>query len=404
MELAGRTALLTGATGGLGRAIAAALAERGAKLLLSGRKAEALEALAAELPGEGHRVAARRPGRARGGGAARRRGRRGRRPRRQRRPAGDRPHGATSAAEQLKRALRVNLEAPMLLAQALCAGDARARRGPPGLHLLPFAASRRARSPPSTTRPSSACAASPSACAPTSSRRASASRSSRPGSSAKPACSPTPGAKPPPGLGTGRPEQVGEAVVRAIEREQGRDRRRPVRQRLLAHFASRQPRHRGQGRRAAAPARRRAESVASGHTTTSASRPRRPRMESMSSRLLRRPGDPRGRRAHLRDLPPRRAAGALRRRPAALLDQGPAGERAAAGGRRLGHRRRRRGDRRLGRRGRAQRRDPLPAGAGPDAGLHRRARPWSTWRRCATRWRRSAAIPRRSTRWSTSTW
>ena len=36
-------------------------------------------------------------------------------------------------------------------------------------------------------------------------------------------------------------------------------------------------------------------------------------------------------------------------------------------------RRRRRGDRRLGRRGRAQRRDPLPAGAGADAGLHRRA-------------------------------
>ena len=35
-------------------------------------------------------------------------------------------------------------------------------------------------------------------------------------------------------------------------------------------------------------------------------------------------------------------------------------------------RRRHRGDRILGRRGRAQRRDPLPAGAGADAGLHRR--------------------------------
>ena len=67
-------------------------------------------------------------------------------------------------------------------------------------------------------------------------------------------------------------------------------------------------------------------------------------------------------------------AGALRRRPPALLDQGPAGERAAARGRRLGQRRRRRGDRRLGRGGRAQRRDPLPAGAGADAGLHRRPR------------------------------
>ena len=39
MELAGRTALLTGATGGLGRAIAKALAGRGATLVLSGRKA-----------------------------------------------------------------------------------------------------------------------------------------------------------------------------------------------------------------------------------------------------------------------------------------------------------------------------------------------------------------------------
>ena len=56
MELSGRTALLTGATGGLGRAIAAALTARGAKLILSGRKPEALEALAAELPGDGHRT------------------------------------------------------------------------------------------------------------------------------------------------------------------------------------------------------------------------------------------------------------------------------------------------------------------------------------------------------------
>ncbi|MGE0067011.1 MAG: SDR family NAD(P)-dependent oxidoreductase, partial [Solirubrobacterales bacterium] len=46
-ELSGRTALLTGATGGLGRAIAQALAARGATLLLSGRQGEALAALAA---------------------------------------------------------------------------------------------------------------------------------------------------------------------------------------------------------------------------------------------------------------------------------------------------------------------------------------------------------------------
>ena len=54
MDLSGRTVLLTGATGGLGRAIAQALAERGAKLILSARNAEELEQLAAELPGTGH--------------------------------------------------------------------------------------------------------------------------------------------------------------------------------------------------------------------------------------------------------------------------------------------------------------------------------------------------------------
>src|SRR5680860_1121267 len=56
MDLSGRSALLTGATGGLGRAIATALAGKGAKLILSGRKPEALTAMAAELPGEGHRT------------------------------------------------------------------------------------------------------------------------------------------------------------------------------------------------------------------------------------------------------------------------------------------------------------------------------------------------------------
>ena len=50
MQLAGRTILLTGATGGLGHAIAAAFAARGARLVLSGRRPEVLEALAASFP------------------------------------------------------------------------------------------------------------------------------------------------------------------------------------------------------------------------------------------------------------------------------------------------------------------------------------------------------------------
>jgi short-subunit dehydrogenase len=49
MQISGSTILLTGATGGLGHAIARALGERGAKLILTGRRTDVLEPLAAEL-------------------------------------------------------------------------------------------------------------------------------------------------------------------------------------------------------------------------------------------------------------------------------------------------------------------------------------------------------------------
>src|SRR5581483_9526508 len=49
MNLRDGTVLLTGATGGLGGAIARALAARGARLILTGRRAEVLEPLASEL-------------------------------------------------------------------------------------------------------------------------------------------------------------------------------------------------------------------------------------------------------------------------------------------------------------------------------------------------------------------
>jgi short-subunit dehydrogenase len=56
VELNGKTALLTGATGGLGRAIAHALAERGATLVLSSRKESELAELSSSLRGESHRT------------------------------------------------------------------------------------------------------------------------------------------------------------------------------------------------------------------------------------------------------------------------------------------------------------------------------------------------------------
>ncbi len=57
-DLTGRKALVTGATGGIGGAIARALHAQGAIVALSGTRREALEALAAELGGNAHVVPA----------------------------------------------------------------------------------------------------------------------------------------------------------------------------------------------------------------------------------------------------------------------------------------------------------------------------------------------------------
>ena len=61
MKLEGRRALVTGATGGLGQAIARALSRRGARLVLSGRRRDVLDPLAEELEAETVRCDLSRP-------------------------------------------------------------------------------------------------------------------------------------------------------------------------------------------------------------------------------------------------------------------------------------------------------------------------------------------------------
>jgi short-subunit dehydrogenase len=125
MNLAGAHVLLTGATGGLGQAIARALAERGASLTLTGRRAEVLEPLAAEVGGRAVAVDLADP-------AA---------PERLLADAGQVDVLVANAGlpatgglhsfseEEIDRALTVNLRSPIMLAHALAPGMVERRRG-----------------------------------------------------------------------------------------------------------------------------------------------------------------------------------------------------------------------------------------------------------------------------------
>lgn len=239
MEIAGRTALLTGATGGLGRAIAAELAGSGASLVLSGRREKDLLELAESLPGEGHRIVVAdlaEDGEAERLAAA---------------AAGvdilvanaGLPGAgwlAEFSAEEVKRALRVNLEAPMLLSRALFPEMLERGAG----HLV-FISSLSGKSASPRTSVYNATkfglrgfalglradldpvGIGVSIVSPGTIREAGMYADS--------------GADPIPGLGTGSPQQVADAVVKAIEQNKVEVTVAPIQQRLLAHFALANP-------------------------------------------------------------------------------------------------------------------------------------------------------------------
>ncbi|HYP54943.1 MAG TPA: SDR family NAD(P)-dependent oxidoreductase [Solirubrobacterales bacterium] len=234
MELAGRTALVTGATGGLGRAIALALAGRGATRRLSARTREALESLAAELPGDGHRVL---PADLAEPSAAERLAAEAEDTEILLANAGLPAAGwlGDFTPEQVQRALRVNLEAPMLMARAMY--PAMVERGS-GHLVFVSSLSGKAASPRSSIYNATKFGLRGFALglrADLAPKGVGVSLVS-PGFIRDAGMFADAGAKPPPGFGTGTPEQVAAATVRAIERNRTEIAVAPLQQRALAHL------------------------------------------------------------------------------------------------------------------------------------------------------------------------
>jgi NADP-dependent 3-hydroxy acid dehydrogenase YdfG len=127
VQLDGSTALLTGATGGIGQAIAEALEAAGARVLLSGRRTELLEEVRARL---GDRAACLPSDLAEPGAAAELAARAGEVDllvANAGLPGSGRLDGFTP--DEIDRALDVNLRAPMQLTRALLPGMLERRRG-----------------------------------------------------------------------------------------------------------------------------------------------------------------------------------------------------------------------------------------------------------------------------------
>lgn len=238
------------------------MAERGAKLVLSGRVVDALETLAAELPGEEHRVL---PSDLAEPGAAEK-------------LAADAAEvdvlvanaGLPGAGwltdftpEQVTRALRVNLEAPMLMARALF--PAMVDRGS-GHLVFVSSLSGKVASPRSSIYNATKFGLRGFALglrADLAPKGIGVSLVS-PGFVREAGMFADSGAKPPPGMGTTTPDRVAAATVRAIERDKAEIAVAPLPQRAMSHLGLLSP---GIAVRAqsGAAGQRAARAVADGH-------------------------------------------------------------------------------------------------------------------------------------------
>lgn len=239
MDLPGKTVLLTGATGGLGRAIAAALASRGASVVLSSRKPQELEALAAGLPGDAHRAL---PADLAEPGAAldllERAGEIDALVANAALPASGRLESFTG--EQIERALRVNLEGPIQMTRELI--PRLTARGSGHLVYISSISGKAATARASLYAATKFGIRGFAFCLRDDLRGTGVGVSVvSPGAIRSAGMFADSGADAPPLLGTGTPEQVAAAVVSAIERNRSEITVAPLRQRVMGRLASNAP-------------------------------------------------------------------------------------------------------------------------------------------------------------------
>jgi short-subunit dehydrogenase len=265
VELEGKKVLLSGATGGLGRAIAEQLAGRGASLVLSSRKEAELRELARSLPGgeDRHRVIVADLAEQGAGEKLI--------------EAADPDILVANAAlpasgklddfseDEVVRALRVNLEAPIRMAKALAP---KLREKGEGQMVFISSLAGRAASPRSTLYSGTKFGLRGFALSLREDLHPYGIGASivSPGFVREAGMFADSGAKPPPGMGTTTPEKVGRAVLRAIERNASEIAVAPRRQRALANFAMRHPELAGRATRRGGAASKIADDVAAGQT------------------------------------------------------------------------------------------------------------------------------------------